>query len=144
MMRKKKMKNEKQEFEERQVQAEPEGWKLVPTVPTKEMVKAGNKRTWPLPSADVYRAMLAAAPAHPKPAAPATADDELPVGIAKPLRDILDDLPITDVMKSNAFDAILSLRSGASAQPAEPDPFKRKDGETASDYLKRQHKESGQ
>jgi hypothetical protein len=39
-----------------------EGWQLVPVEPTDAMLRAGNKKTWPLPSQDVYRAMLAAAP----------------------------------------------------------------------------------
>ncbi|RUR69034.1 hypothetical protein EJP67_18410 [Variovorax guangxiensis] len=38
------------------------GWQWVPKEPTEAMVKAGNKKTWPLPSQDVYREMLAAAP----------------------------------------------------------------------------------
>ena len=44
----------------------PEGWKLVPTEPTKEMLEAGQTEWLDSagadPSFDVYRAMLAAAP----------------------------------------------------------------------------------
>ena len=39
-----------------------QGWKLVPVEPTPEQIKEGNKVTWPLPCAQVYSAMLAAAP----------------------------------------------------------------------------------
>lgn len=42
------------------------GWQWVPVEPTEEMVRAGNKKTWPLPSKDVYRAMLAVLPPAPK------------------------------------------------------------------------------
>ena len=46
----------------------PDGWKLVPVEPTPEMVKAGylhKHRDAYDPEADVYRAMLATAPAAP-------------------------------------------------------------------------------
>ena len=50
---------------QRQGEGEPDGWKLVPIEPTPEMVKAGylhKHRDAYDPEADVYRAMLAAAP----------------------------------------------------------------------------------
>ena len=41
------------------------GWKLVPIEPTREMLAAGDQKTWVLPSLDCYTAMLAAAPTPP-------------------------------------------------------------------------------
>ncbi len=40
----------------------PAGFVLAPADPDEGMVKAGNRLTWPYPSAQVYRDMLAAAP----------------------------------------------------------------------------------
>ena len=49
-------------------QAVPQGWCLVPKEPTPEMLQIGRHAA-PYRAVDVYRAMLAAAPAEPQPAA---------------------------------------------------------------------------
>lgn len=43
------------------------GMVLVPREPTPEMLRAGDQKTWALPSLDCWRAMLDAAPANPSP-----------------------------------------------------------------------------
>lgn len=59
------------------VQAAEPGWKVVPVKPTPEMTKAGDAKTWVLPSKDCWEAMLAAAPAHPAEGVPAQAVPEI-------------------------------------------------------------------
>lgn len=49
-------------------QAVPQGWVMVPKEPTPEMLQIGRHAA-PYRAVDVYRAMLAAAPAAPQPAA---------------------------------------------------------------------------
>lgn len=39
-------------------------WKSVPTTPTPEMIRAGNRVTWPFPCQPAYEVMIAAAPEH--------------------------------------------------------------------------------
>lgn len=39
-----------------------DGYVLVPVEPTEDQIKVGDKWSWPCPSAQIYRAMLAAAP----------------------------------------------------------------------------------